>query len=471
MTNSVEVAIIGSGPAGLAAAGYLSRQNINSCIIDEQSEPGGQIYRSLGRADSSLVSILGDDYRAGKALFDVLDSPNVRMISEASVWDINAERRIYYSQRGRAATLDAKFIILATGAMERPMPFPGWQLPGVMTAGAGQILLKSASLLPARPLVLAGSGPLLLLLATQYLRAGHHIDALIETTGREQRLNAMKNAVGAFAKPDYLGKGLSMIRALKRHGVHYIKGARELKATGDGAIDTVHCVTATGDHEISCETLLVHAGVVPNVQLSRLLGIEHRFDSLQRCWQAVTDKYGFTDIDGIAIAGDSAAITGAEAAALSGQIVAGRVLQKLKNQPDHGSPDSNADADLRKRLNRHRRFRPFIDSLYAPSAEFLNPVDETIVCRCEEINAASIREYVRLGCLGPNQTKALGRCGMGPCQGRFCGLTVSEIIAAERGVGVEDVGYYRIRPPLKPITVAEFASLDADAPIDEDQSL
>jgi len=467
MIRSSEVAIIGSGPAGLSAAKYLTDNGVSTCIIDEQPEAGGQIYRSLGRAELSLVKIMGEDYAAGRSLFDVLESDKLNIVNEASVWDVTDQRRIYYSQRGRAATLDANCIILATGAMERPMPFPGWHLPGVMTAGAGQILLKTASMLPAQPLVLAGAGPLLLLLANQYLRAGHHIDAIIETAASGHRLKALKHVVGALAKPDYLRKGLAMIRELKRHGVRYVKAATDLKALGDEAIEAVHYRSGSGSQEIACRTLLVHMGVVPNIQLTRLMGIAHRFDSLQRCWMPEVNDYGATSIDRVYVAGDGAAINGAEAAALSGQLVARQAMEALGAPSAMNRSVSDAETDRLKKLNRHRRFRPFIDRLYAPSAEFLNPGDETIVCRCEEINAASIREYVKLGCLGPNQTKAFGRCGMGPCQGRFCGLTVSEIIAAERGVSVADVGYYRIRPPLKPVTVAEFASLDPDIQHDE----
>ena len=113
----------------------------------------------------------------------------------------------------------------------------------------------------------------------------------------------------------------------------------------------------------------------------------------------------------------------------------------------------------RRSLSIHLAARPFLDALYAPAPEFLCPEDRTLVCRCEEVSAGDIRHYVRLGCLGPNQTKAFGRPGMGPCQGRLCGLTVSELIAAERGMCPSQIGYYRIRPPIKPVTLGELASL------------
>lgn len=110
-------------------------------------------------------------------------------------------------------------------------------------------------------------------------------------------------------------------------------------------------------------------------------------------------------------------------------------------------------------LSRGLSIRPFLDKLYAPPKEFLTPADEVNICRCEEVSAGAIRSYVKFGCSGPNQTKAFGRSGMGPCQGRYCGLTVTEILATENNLSHDDVGAYRIRTPLKPITLGEIASL------------
>lgn len=461
---NTEVVIVGAGPAGLSAARRLVDNSINVTLLDEQHSAGGQIYRSIQSTNPALRKILGKEYQAGQPLLDVLDAPQLTYINEASVWDLNADGEIFYSRRAQARRIKAQFVILATGAMERPMPFPGWQLPGIMTAGAGQILLKSSSLLPQSPLVLAGSGPLLLLLATQYLRAGMKIDAIVETTPKGQLTRAMSHLGAALTKPDYVSKGAAMMIAIKRHGVRQFRAATELKAIGHDEVQGLKFRTNSGSLEVDCKTLLIHNGVVPNVQFSRLLNLQHNWDPLQRCWQPQIDRYGSTAIKHIAIAGDSAGIAGAEAAQLSGFLAASVAVRELRNGTQHSVSMPSAEETVAlNALERHHRFRPFLDALYPPAAQFLSPSDETMICRCEEISAASIREYVRLGCLGPNQTKAFGRCGMGPCQGRFCGLTVSEIIADARGVGMDDVGYYRIRPPVKPVTLAEIATLDDSA--------
>jgi len=205
--------------------------------------------------------------------------------------------------------------------------------------------------------------------------------------------------------------------------------------------------------------VLLHQGVVPNVNLAMAAGVEHRWDPLQLCWSPVLDRDGTTSVPGIAIAGDGGGIAGASAAEDRGRIAGIAAVRALA--PAAAVPDIDA---VRKALARHQRGRAFVDTLYQPPRRFRVPDGDTIVCRCEEVTARQIRETAALGCEGPNQMKAFLRCGMGPCQGRLCGLTVCELIAEERRTDPAKVGYYRLRPPVKPIPLAELARL----PIDEE---
>lgn len=208
---------------------------------------------------------------------------------------------------------------------------------------------------------------------------------------------------------------------------------------------------------IETDTVLLHEGVVPNTQISQALGLDHRYDIAQRCFHPVTDTYGQTSAPLISIAGDGAGITGARAAVLSGRIAA---LNALSVMGRINSPDRNAAcAPLLRKRAVEIAIRPFLDRAYAPPDEILRPADATIVCRCEEVTAGDIRRCVALGCKGPNQTKAFCRSGMGPCQGRFCGLTVTEIMVAETGQTHDQTGGYRIRAPIKPVTLRELAGV------------
>jgi len=194
--------------------------------------------------------------------------------------------------------------------------------------------------------------------------------------------------------------------------------------------------------------------VVPNVNLAMSAGVEHRWDDAQLCFSPAVSPFGASSVAGIYIAGDGAGIAGAQAAAWRGVLAACDIVHAVK--PELALKVTRM---AHTALANFERGRAFIDALYRPGKAFRVPVGDTIVCRCEEVTARQVAETVALGCPGPNQMKSFLRCGMGPCQGRLCGLTVTEIIAAERKVSPQEVGYYRLRPPVKPITVAELAAL------------
>ncbi len=469
MTGRVQLAVIGAGPAGMAAAVEAANCGASVVLIDEQPAPGGQIYRAITSAARPGKAILGDDYENGAKLTDTLAASTVDHWTATTVWQVTPEREIYMTRDGASHRITADAIVIANGATERPMPFPGWTLPGVMTAGAGQILLKTAGLVPQAGLVLAGSGPLLFLIAAQYLRAGGAIEALVETTPRSNYRTALRHLPGALRTPGYLRKGLGLLAELRKHKVRHVKTATRLQAVGDGRLQALRFSRAGRQHEIACTTLMLHIGVVPNVQITRALNLPHDWDALQRCWRPRRDADGATELDGIFLAGDGAGIGGAVVAELEGRI-AGLASARALGTLETGKAEARLAAE-RSRLAQEMAPRPFLDALYAPSPEFLAPPDDTIVCRCEEVTAGQIRSYVGLGCIGPNQTKSFGRSGMGPCQGRLCGLTVSEIIASETARPMAEVGYYRIRPPIKPVTLGELAALHDDQAAAADRSL
>lgn len=458
MSDRLPLVVLGAGPAGLAAASVAVAVGVPTLLLDEQPEAGGQIYRSVGRATSAQHEILGVDYGAGRPLLDILGRQGLDYRPGATVWEVSDEGTVYYTREGRAETVAADQIVLCPGALERPMPFPGWTLPGVMTCGAAQILLKGAGAFPGEGTVVAGSGPLLLLLSLQLLRAGARLEAVVETTPARNTAAALRYLPAALRTPAYLTKGLRMIRDLRASGLSWYRGATDLEAFGDETVAGLRFRSGRERRELACRTLLLHQGVVPNVQLSRALGLEHDWDALPRCWRPRLDAWGGSALARIAISGDGSGIMGAAASEAHGRLAGLGALQRLG-----ALTVAERDRHATEPLARYRKEiapRPFLDRLYQPHPDYLNPADETVVCRCEEVTAGQIRDYVRLGCLGPNQAKAFGRSGMGPCQGRFCGLTVSEIIARTRGVGVEEVGYYRIRPPIKPVTLAELAAME-----------
>ncbi|MCO4891579.1 NAD(P)/FAD-dependent oxidoreductase [Cupriavidus sp. WGtm5] len=454
--RDVDIAIIGAGPAGMAAAVAAAASGARVALLDEQEACGGQIYRGIESAPPERLRILGPDYAAGRALADRFAASGAQHITGAAVWQVTREHAVHYLRQGRVASLQARQVILCTGAMERPFPIPGWTLPGVLTAGAAQILLKSADVVPAEPVVLAGCGPLLYLLGWQYVRAGVPIRAIVDTTDGADYQRALAHLGGALAGWRYLKKGLALMRALKRGGVPFYKGATNLSVEGDEAVRALRFTSRGQSHRIATQAVLLHQGVVPNTQFTWALRAAHRWDDRQLCWQPVVDDWGALDLPGIFVAGDGRGIGGAIAAALQGEL-AGLAAAHNVGRVDAAQRDRLA-APLRAALRSHLSIRPFLDALYRPKPANRVPADDVVVCRCEEVTAGAIRGFVALGCSGPNQAKSFGRCGMGPCQGRQCGLTVTEIIADARGVPPQQVGYYRIRPPIKPVTLGELAN-------------
>lgn len=459
MTDSVDLLVVGAGPAGMAAAATGAECGLSVRLLDEQPVPGGQIYRNIEAAgDSRLGEILGEDYRAGERLARGLRESSVDYRPGTTVWRVDGDGRVAWTDGTRARLTQAGRIVAATGAMERPVPIPGWTLPGVMGAGAAQVLLKTAGMVPEGPVVIAGSGPLLFLVAAQLAAAGADIAAVIETTRFGDYLRAARHLPAALRAGDYLRKGQALIGAVRARGIPIHSAAQGIRALGTDRVTAVSFAAHHVEREIGAATLLLHQGVVPSVQITRQAGAEHEWCALQRYWRPVVDKWGATSVTTLAVAGDGAGILGGEAAAEAGRIAALDAAFRAE-KIDAGERDARA-APHRRELARVAAIRPLLDTLYPPTAEILTPADEVMVCRCEEITAGQVRESVALGATGPNQLKAYTRCGMGPCQGRMCGLTVSEIIAAARGVPIEEIGYYRIRPPLKPVTLGELAAME-----------
>ena len=447
LASSYDLAVIGGGPAGLTAASLAARAGVSTVLFDENPGVGGQIYRGITSTPVTNRGVLGEEYWAGAALAAEAKASGALIATGATVWSLDPSLQVGVAIAGRARLVQAKRVIVATGSLERPFPIPGWTLPGVMTAGAAQTALKAQGLVPKGRTVMAGAGPLLWLLAAQLLRAGVKIEAILDTAPRLNWLRAVMH-LPDFALSPYWSKGVALLREVKaKVPIVRVPG---LEALGDDQLREV----AFDGRRIPADLLLLHQGVVPNVNLAMAAGIEHRWNVRQLCFEPVLDEDFDSSVPGISVAGDGAGIAGGTAAAERGRIAAIAAVRALR--PEAAVPDTQA---IRQKLQREEMGRAFLDCLYRPADALRQPVGETLACRCEEVTAQQVRDMARIGCEGPNQMKAFLRCGMGPCQGRLCGLTITELIAAERDTTPADVGYYRLRPPVKPITLAELASL------------
>jgi NADPH-dependent 2,4-dienoyl-CoA reductase/sulfur reductase-like enzyme len=477
---SPDLLIVGAGPAGLGAAVEASAHGLSVMLMDENPAPGGRIWQGLearGARDA--------DEAAALALIRRFRASAVQAHWNATVWAIEPDGQVFWSDPDGAHSVLARNILLATGTTERPLPVPGWTLPGVMTVGAAQIALKTGGLLPDGRTWLAGQGPLLLLYATQVLDAGGRIAGVIDLSDGFAPVRALKH-FSLAAWPE-IRRGLAWRRRLSEAGVRWI-AASEIRAESEPAAapdasasgvawpmpgteraagspstpDNVGPIQAVeagpgltklrgvsfrnqyGWQTVDADLLLLHDGVLPSVQLTRALGCVHTWSDTQRCWRPVVDEWGRTSAPGILVAGDGAGIGGAVSAVLSGRIAALGLVD--------GDPRA-----LHAERARHSAARKLLDALFAPRPMQLD--DSTLVCRCEEVTAGSVREAVRAGCQGMNQLKAYTRCGMGPCQGRICGPVAIEVLAQARGVAVSTIEPLHTRFPTKPVSVGALVAL------------
>jgi NADPH-dependent 2,4-dienoyl-CoA reductase/sulfur reductase-like enzyme len=454
-----DLVVIGAGPAGMTAAISAAELGLDTVLLDEQRAPGGQIYRNIEQIErAGGLDALGDEYRRGTELARELRASAAAYRPESIVWQASPDGRVGVTGPDGARMIHARRILLASGAMERPVTIPGWTLPGVMGVGAVQTLLEASGMVPDAPVVLAGSGPLLYLVATQLAQAGCTVTALLVTTPLARVAGALAELPRAILSGRHLLKGVGWMNDIRRRGIPVTNGVSRLRIEGTARAEAISYEAGGERRRVEAGMVLLHEGVIPNVQLSLAARCRHVWDEMQACWRPETDAWGATSEDRIAVAGDGAGILGAQAAEPLGRLAALDAAFRL-GRIDQAERDRRARRE-RAELAPYKRLRPLLDRLFQPTPDSLVPADpDTIVCRCEEVTVDALRHAVSLGGEDPNRAKIFTRCGMGPCQGRMCGTAVSALIAREAGRSVQDVGPYRIRIPVRPIPLVALAEL------------
>lgn len=439
--------VVGAGPAGIAAAATLAAHGVRPVLLDEGATPGGQVWRRF-RDDAAADGLLGGEvgaYRRFHALFDAL-RPQVGYRPDTLAWTVSPGT-LHLAAAGRAEALPFGRLVVATGATDRALPVPGWTLPGVFTLGGAQALLKGQGCAVGRRVVFCGSSPLLYLAALQYVRAGAGVAAVLDTTPFRRKVVAVPRMLDGLPT---LRRGLSYMRALHRHGVPVLHGVRPTRILGEDRVGGIAFAAGGTARSVECDAVALGFGLRPEAQLAELAGAGMRYDPVSRQW------FPHADLDGrcggaLYAAGDGCAIGGADAAEASGALAAYAVLA----DEGHRVPEREVAA-LRRRLRRQRRFQRGLATAFAWPASWIAALDDdTPLCRCEEVTVGELRRAVRAE-VGPrevNRGKAITRCGMGRCQGRFCGLTAAELVAAELRLPLEEAGRLRAQGPVKPLSL------------------
>jgi NADPH-dependent 2,4-dienoyl-CoA reductase/sulfur reductase-like enzyme len=441
--------VVGAGPAGARAAATLAAAGLAPIVVDEAPQSGGQIYRRAPPGFTrSYRALYGFDARNARRVHDAFDALSGRIDYRPGtlVWDLR-DGVMHCLADGRSTELAYGDVIVAPGARDRVIPFPGWTLPGVYTLGAAQVALKYQGCAVGARVVFMGSGPLLYLVAWQYAKAGGGVAAVLDTaplTAKRRALPALLRGGRTFAK------GLWYVAGLRARGIVVENGIVPLaaEATDDAVSAFAYRDAAGRERRLACDALAFGFGLSSETQLADLVGIPFVFDELQQQFLPARDIAGRTPVRGAYVAGDGAGIAGADAAELSGE----RAALALLEDRGHGV-DKSRVATLERALARIAALRVALDTAFPfPTDLAARIADDTIVCRCEAIRAGELRASARaLEARDVNRAKAFSRCGMGRCQGRICGPSAAAVLAATLGVRLDQVGRLRGQPPVKPI--------------------
>lgn len=466
----LDVAVLGAGPAGAAAACEAAARGLRVAVLDEQPAAGGQVYRMA----SGIAPIRADDERAeGDRLRAELASSAAERRFAHRVWHVEHEAggfALHALGPDGPALVQARKLIVATGALERSLPFPGWDLPGVMGLAAATVLLKAQRMLPGHRVLVAGSGPLLYAVAKGIVDGGGEVVALVDARSRSAW---WRRAPAMSARLDLVRRGLAWQRMLRAAGVPIRHGTRveSVEARGDGMLlATLVPVDAEGAPRtganattIECDALCCGFGLIPATDVTRALRATHVFDAARGGWHAQVDADQRTDVEGLYVAGDGAGIEGAAAAAWQGRIAALAAARDLGRMPARDGADDAVP--LRAARARAARFgRAMTELAHVGDGAIASLPVTTPMCLCEGLSRHDLEQAIAAGCRTMNELRSATRCGMGPCGGRVCEEAAARLLALRTGQTREAVGQPTGRSPLRPVEIDAIAGdFDYDA--------
>lgn len=446
------VVIVGAGPAGVRCAETLVKAGLRPLVIDEGQRDGGQVYRRQPENFTrSYKTLYGTEAGRAESLHRTFDAlrGKIDYRPETLAWNIS-EGHLHLSVNNRTSSLAYDRLILCTGATDRLMPVKGWHLAGAYSLGAAQIALKSQACSIGRKVVFMGTGPLLYLVASQYIKAGAQVAAVLDTASTLDQLKALPNLM---ARPMLLKKGIALVNAIKRAGVPVLKHIEPVEILGQAqaGVRGVRYRQHNGEAlELDCDAVAVGYHLRAETQLADLARCEFVFEPASRQWLPKIDVDGRSSVAGVYLAGDGVRILGADAAEIAGRLAALALLKDLGRDIEPGQLNA-----LRKQQERMDRFRRGLARAFPwPAQQTARIPDDAFVCRCESVSVGELRRVVsETGAAESNRAKAFSRVGMGRCQGRYCGHAGAEIIADAAGIGVSDVGRLRAQAPVKPLSI------------------
>jgi NADPH-dependent 2,4-dienoyl-CoA reductase/sulfur reductase-like enzyme len=463
------LAVVGGGPAGMAAASAALARGVEVILVDSFARLGGQLHRQPAHDPAFTATSSAAGTRLPARFRHLATAPRLTCLAGTTVW--LAERKgngvtLWLDRADGPASIDAAGLVMATGATELVLPFPGWDLPGVTTAGAAQALWKGHGVRVGSRVVVAGSGPFLLPVAESLLHAGSTVLAVVEAASARW---LARHLFGGLAHAGKAVEAAGYLRALRLAGVPIMTSSAVVRAEGGGAVEAVviNRIGADGrpqkgtGRRIAVDALCVSFGFLPRLELARQLGLAERKRGSPAMSVVACDSAMASSVPGIFVAGEATGIGGGAVAEIEGEI-AGRSAASWLGRSRHSQRQDRAgrarDALLSARLDHARHLGDVLQAAFPERPGMMSIADDgTIACRCEDVTLGDIRKAVQSGATTVAAARGLTRCGMGHCQGRTCGRLLEIAVASFGDRPLSEVGDLSSRPIATPVPLALVA--------------
>ncbi len=458
MTQHFEAVVAGLGPAGMSAAIALAESGVKTAVIDDQPTAGGQVYRQLpDQFEESSRKTAWGPRASGVRLLARLKKTGraITLFSRASIFGYFSDNEIAVVEDDELHDISYSKLIVCEGAMERTIPFPGWTLPGVLTAGGLQRLLKQQGVLAGQRILLAGSGPLLVSAAAELTSAGARVwlceaaplgDALRFVPAVLRHKAIWPEALGCL--PQFL---LRRINLMQPWGIIRAEGSDRVETAIVARLDPTGAPVPGTEKQLKVDVIGINHGFLPRNRLTRLVGCSHRYVDARHAWHVDTDQYQQTSLEQVYVAGDAAGIGGAHLASLQGQLAGLHAAMMLSGSAQNERLDA-----LHHKTIPLQRYADSLFSCYRLRTGLFEVIEpDTTICRCEGVTASKIWDAVEAGRRSMVEFKPI-RMAMGSCQGRVCESILTEMLK-QRGIPPQDQGQLFIRPPLVPLPIATLA--------------
>ncbi len=462
--ESMDVLVIGAGPAGLAAASVASEAGLDVTLVDERAKLGGQYFKQPADGFTVDDELVDRQFRQGRSMIHRVHRSGVRLLSGVTVWAAHGPTEVRAVGNGVNYVLRPKRLVIATGAYDQAVPMPGWMLPGFMTTGAAQTLLRAYQVAPGNRVVISGNGPLNIQLAAELTRAGITVVALAELAPAPGLRSISRLATMFWTAPDLLFEGAGYLHTLRRAGVPMLYGQSVIAATGDGSVAEAMVATIDCDGRpmrgtervLDADAVCIGFGFLPSNEISRALGCRHHFDERRRQLVVERDRYGRTTVDGVTVVGDGGGLGGARIALAQGTLAGVDAARHLRAGDTRTLALEASGAE--RELRRQERFQRALWELYrSPLLVDQLATDDTQICRCEEVSLGAIREAMDGGAESLGALKRITRAGMGRCQGRYCAGFIAGMLRARSGRPLDELEFFAPRAPFKPVPIGAVA--------------